>query len=185
MKKIKSIVIVLLFVTAVQAQDKWFTKSGKIVFDATVAKSPEQITGINKSVTCVIDTKTGNLQFAVLMKGFEFERALMQEHFNENYAESNKYPKTVFKGMVQDNASVNYSKNGVYPVHVKGSLTMHGQTKDVIAEGKIMIQSGEVQLSSVFEVGLTEFGVDIPQLVADKVAKNAKITVDCLLTPLK
>jgi polyisoprenoid-binding protein YceI len=185
MKKIKSILIILLFVTAVQAQDKWFTKSGKIVFDATVAKSPEQIAGVNKSVTCVMDTRSGNLQMAVLMKGFEFERALMQEHFNENYVESNQFPKTVFKGMIQDNASVNYAKNGIYPVHVKGALTMHGQTHEVNAEGKISIQSGAIQLTSVFEVSLSEYGIDIPQLVADKVAKNARISVDCLLAPLK
>lgn len=185
MKMIKSILIILFFVTAVQAQDKWFTKSGKILFDATVAKSPEQITGVNKSVTCVIDAKTGNLQFAVLMKGFEFERALMQEHFNENYAESNRFPKTVFKGVILDNASVNYAKSGIYPVHVKGTLVMHGQTHEVLAEGKISVQSGSLQLSSVFEVGLTEYGITIPQLVADKVAKKASITVDCLLAPLK
>ena len=185
MKKIKSILIVLLFVTAATAQDKYFTKAGKIVFDATVPKSPEQITGVNKSVTCVMDSKTGNLQFAVLMKGFEFERALMQEHFNENYAESNKFPKTEFKGIVLDNASVTYSKEGVYAVHVKGVLSMHGQTKEVIVEGKVTVKSGHVQLASVFEVVLKDFGIEVPQLVADKVAKNAKITVDCLLDPLK
>ncbi len=185
MKKIVSIVSILLFVTAIKAQDKYFTKAGKIVFDATVPKSPEQITGVNKSITCVMDTKTGNLQFAVLMKGFEFERALMQEHFNENYAESNKFPKTDFKGTVQDNPSVNYSKDGVYNVHVKGTLTMHGQSKEVSAEGKITVKSGHVQLSSVFEVVLKDFGIEVPQLVADKVAKNAKITVDCSLDPLK
>ncbi|MDE3253338.1 MAG: YceI family protein [Bacteroidota bacterium] len=185
MKKIKAILVIMLFVTAVQAQDKWFTKSGKILFDATVAKSPEQITGVNKSVTCVMDTRTGNLQFAVLMKGFEFERALMQEHFNENYVESDRFPKTVFKGMIQDNAAVNYTKDGIYPVQVKGTLNMHGQTHEVIAAGKISIQSGAVHLSSVFEAGLADYGIEIPQLVADKVARKARITVDCLLAPLK
>ena len=95
------------------------------------------------------------------------------------------YETEKFKGIVLDNASVTYSKEGVYAVHVKGVLSMHGQTKEVIVEGKVTVKSGHVQLASVFEVVLKDFGIEVPQLVADKVAKNAKITVDCLLDPLK
>ena len=105
------------------------------------ASSPEKIEGINRTVTCVVDTKTGNMQFAVLMKGFEFERALMEEHFNENYIESDKFPKAEFKGTIVDNDKVNYAKDGTYTVKVKGKLTMHGETKDVETEGKLTIQS--------------------------------------------
>jgi YceI-like domain. len=96
------------------AQDKYFTKSGKISFYSK--SSLENIEAHNKSVTCVLDTKTGNLQFAILMKGFEFEKALMQEHFNENYVESHKFPKADFKGQVTNNAMINYAKDGSYPV---------------------------------------------------------------------
>ena len=123
MKKISTIFILfILSFQAIQAQDKFFTKTGKINFNATAPSSPEKIEGVNKAVTCVIDIKTGNMQFAVLMKGFEFERALMEEHFNENYVESSKFPKTEFKGSVSNNATVNYTKDGVYPVKVKGKL---------------------------------------------------------------
>src|ERR1044071_5426615 len=88
----------LLVAFAVSAQDKFFTKNGKISF---VSKgSVETIEAQHKSVTCVLDTKTGNIQFAVLMKGFEFKKALMQEHFNENYVESDKYPTSEFKGQI-------------------------------------------------------------------------------------
>src|SRR5690349_23750589 len=91
---------IILFVgsTFVHAQDKFFTKSGQVTFSSKT--SLENIEAHNKSVTCVLDVKTGNLQFAVLMKGFEFEKALMQEHFNENYVESHKYPKAEFKGQI-------------------------------------------------------------------------------------
>jgi polyisoprenoid-binding protein YceI len=185
MKQVFLIAGLFFFLTSIHAQDKYFTKTGKIGFDATVPKSPENIDGINKSSICVVDIKTGNIQFSVLMKGFEFERALMQEHFNENYVESNKYPKTEFRGVITNNASVNYLKDGVYPVKVKGKLTMHGETKDVESDGKLTIAGGKISATAQFEVLLSDYKVSVPQLVADKVARTAKITVDCLLEPFK
>lgn len=184
----KKILIAFLFLAVhvqLHAQDKFFTKTGKITFDATAASSPEKIVGVNKSVTCVIDTKTGNLQFSVLMKGFQFERALMEEHFNENYVESTKFPKTEFKGTITNNADVNYSKDGSYSVKVKGKLTMHGETKDVQTDGKIVVKSGKIYATASFSAVLADYKVSIPSLVADKVARSAEITVDCALEPLK
>ena len=130
------------------------------------------------------DTTTGNLQFAVTMKGFEFERALMQEHFNENYVESDQFPKSEFKGQISNNSSVSYATNGEYPVSVKGKLTMHGITKDVEANGKLVIKNGKIAATSVFTVLLADYKISIPGLVADKVSKSAKIIVNCLLDPL-
>lgn len=185
MKKMFFISAMILFVTGLQAQDKFYTKNGRVVFDATVSASPEKIEGINKTSACVLDTKTGNLQFVVLMKSFEFERALMQEHFNENYVESDKYPKTEFKGQITNNATVAYSKEGIYPVKVTGKLTMHGVTKDIQADGKLIIKNGKISVASNFKAPLADYGVAIPSLVADKVAKTASIEVDCTLEPLK
>ena len=164
---------------------KYFTKIGKINFDATTASSPEKIEGINRTVTCVVDTKTGNIQFSVLMKGFEFEKALMEEHFNENYVESEKFPKAEFKGLIDNNDKVNYSKDGTYTVKVKGKLAMHGETKDVESEGKITVQNGKINAAAEFNVSLADFKISVPGLVADKVSKTAKITVTCSLDLLK
>lgn len=184
MKKIISVLSICLLAGMVSAQDKYFTKSGKINFDATSPGSPEQIEGIHKSTLCVLDTKTGNLQFSVTMKGFEFERALMQEHFNENYVESNQYPKAEFKGMINNNSSVNYAANGEYPVKVKGKLTMHGVTKEIEADGKLVVKAGKINATATFPVLLSDYKISIPGLVADKVSKSAKIIVNCLLDPL-
>jgi polyisoprenoid-binding protein YceI len=164
---------------------RYFTKTGKISFDATAPASPENIVAKNRAVTCVIDTKTGQLQFAVLMKSFEFERALMQEHFNENYVESDKFPKAEFKGQVDNNTAIDYSKDGSYNAKVKGKLTIHGETKDVETSGKIVVKDGKLQLLADFSVVLSDYKITIPTLVADKVAKSAKISVDCSLEPLK
>ena len=185
MKKILLASALFLSAFALQAQDKYFTKNGTINFGATTLSSLEKVEGVNKSVTCVADIKTGNIQFAALMKGFEFERSLMQEHFNENYVESDKFPKAEFKGTIVDNANVNYLKDGVYAVKVKGKLSMHGETKDVETDGNITLKNGRITATANFEVALSDFKVSIPTLVADKVSKTAKISVDCLLEPLK
>lgn len=174
-----------LLVISTQAQDKFFTKTGKVNFDATAPQSPEDIAGVNKSVVCVLDSKSGNIQFAVLMKGFEFQRALMQEHFNENYVESDKYPKTEFKGIIVNNNVVSYLKDGSYNATVKGKLTIHGETKDVEAKGNILVKGGKISASAEFVIQLSDYKITIPQLVADKVSKTAKIGIDCSLEPLK
>jgi polyisoprenoid-binding protein YceI len=182
-KLIFSIFLILIAGTA-SAQDKYFTKTGKINFNATAPSSPEKIDALNKSSICVLDIKTGNIQFSLLMKGFEFERALMQEHFNENYVESNKFPKAEFKGLIINNAAVNYAKDGVYPVKVNGKLTMHGETKDVETNGMLTIKAGKISAIAEFVITLSDYKVSIPQLVADKVSKTARISVDCLLESL-
>lgn len=176
--------ITLLGVVAASGQ-KYFTKTGKINFDATSPGSPEKIEGINRTVTCVVDTKTGNIQFAALMKGFEFERALMEEHFNENYVESDKFPKAEFKGLIKNNNAVNYLNNGSYAVKVNGKLTIHGETKDVETDGKLIIRDGKVSASAEFKILLTDYKVSIPGLVADKVSKTASIIVSCTLEQFK
>lgn len=185
MKKIIVLLALAAIAGQVNAQDKYFTKSGKVNFDATEKNSPENIDAVNKSVTCVLDTKTGNFQFAVLMKGFEFDRALMMEHFNENYMESDKYPKAEFRGQVVNNNPGNYSKNGVYDVVVKGKMTMHGETRDIETKGKITVQNGSLLAVADFPVALADYKIAIPTLVADKVAKVANVKVDCTMTPLK
>jgi hypothetical protein len=184
MKKL-FVVIAATFISAssLMAQDKYFTKSGRINF---LSKAPlENIDGNHKSVTCVLDSKTGNMQFAVLMKGFEFEKALMQEHFNENYVESHKFPKAEFKGQVVNNTEITYAKDGTYSARVKGTLTMHGQSKEVETIGSVVVKAGKLQASAEFTVLLSDFKIEVPKVVKDNVSNTVKINVDCSLEPLK
>ena len=183
-KMILFLMVPVLFAGPLCAQ-KFFTKTGTIGFDATTSSSPEKIEGKNRSATCVMDTKNGAIQFAVLMKGFAFERALMEEHFNENYIESHKFPKSEFKGKLKDLEQIDFTKDGTHTVKVKGDLTMHGQTREVETTGKLVIQGGKISTNASFSVKLSDFDISIPGLVADKVAKTAKITVVCSLEPLK
>ena len=179
------VLILAVFVTSSSFGQKYFTKNGKINFDATSPSSPERVEGVNRSATCVVDIKTGAIQFAMLMKGFEFERALMEEHFNENYVESDKFPKSEFKGKLKDVDEIDFTKDGTYKVKVKGDITIHGETKEVETEGKLVVQNGKINADAEFTVKLSDFKISIPGLVADKVSKTAKVIVSCSLEPLK
>lgn len=184
MKHAVSILSFFVITFSGYTQDKFFTKTGKIQFDATSKNSPENIIGKNRSVTAVLDSKSGAMQFSLLMKGFTFEKALMEEHFNENYVESEKYPKSEFKGVVINNSDVDYSKEGTYNAKVKGSLTIHGATKEVETSGKIIIKEGKPTIKASFSVALADYNVSVPTVVSDKLAKNATIDIDCALEVL-
>jgi len=144
-KKITALVFPLvILILSATAQDKFYTKAGRINFSSKGAI--ETIEAQHKSVTCVLDSKTGNIQFSVLLRGFEFSKALMQEHFNDDYVESNKFPKSEFRGEIANNSDINYNKDGVYDAKVKGKLTLHGETKDVDANGKVTIKNGKIEV---------------------------------------
>lgn len=182
----KKIIVALAFVIATTlsfGQDRYFTKTGKINFFSNA--SMEDIEGKNKTVTAVLDAQTGAMQFAVQMKGFEFEKQLMQQHFNENYVESDKFPKAEFKGTVTNNSAVNYNKPGSYTVKVKGKLSIHGVTKDVETTGIIKVNGGSLDANSSFNVLLSDYNIKVPAIVKDKLSNSIKITVDCNLEPLK
>jgi polyisoprenoid-binding protein YceI len=177
--------VTFLFFVFISTAQMYFTKNGKINFDATSNGSPERVEGVNRTVTCVLDIKTGNLQFAVPMKSFEFEKALMQEHFNENYVESDKFPKAEFKGTLMNNSDVKYSADGVYSVKVNGKLTIHGISREVQTEGKLIVKGERINTEAAFKVLLADYNISIPGLVADKVSKTAVVSIVCSLEPFK
>jgi len=159
------------------AQDKYFTKTGTITFTAGTAM--EDIDAINKSVTSIFDTSTGQIEFAVLIKGFEFKRGLMQEHFNENYLESEKFPKSIFKGKFEDVHKINFKKDGVYSTIVKGTLEIHNVKKEVQVPGSIKVQGGVISSNSSFKILLEDYDIKIPGAVKDKISPSVEIKIDC------
>ncbi len=186
MKKISFLLAILFSTSLVFGQTRVFTKNGNVKFDATSPSSPETVAASNDKATSVIDLGTGAIQFAVLMKAFLFEKALMQEHFNENYVESDKFPKSDFKGEIVNIKEVNLEKDGTYPVKVKGKLTMHGVTKEVSADGTVTVKDKLiVGAKSEFVVQLADFNIAVPSIVKDKLNKEAHISVDMNYEPLK
>ena len=161
---------------------KYFTREGKIAFYSDAPM--EKIEAHNKKATSVIDAESGKIEFAILIKAFQFEKALMQEHFNENYMESSKYPKATFKGQIKDMSNVNLSTDGEYHVSVAGDLTIHGVTQKVETPAQIVVTDGAINAKSTFEVLVADYEIEIPSVVKDNIAKTVKIEVDIDYQPL-
>jgi hypothetical protein len=183
MKQMLIVIISFVLSLPVFSQKRYFTKSGQINFAAGTAA--EDIDGVNKATTSVFDAATGQIEFAVLVKGFEFKRALMQEHFNENYMESDKFPKSVFKGKIIDVNKVNFQKDGSYPVTVKGVLDMHGVKKEIETTGTMKVAGESVHSDAAFTVLLADYKIAIPSLVKDKISQTVTIKVNCNYNVLK
>ena len=177
MKKIIFSLIAVLAVAISSADaQKYFTRSGKISFysDAPL----EKIEAVNNNATSVIDAESGKMEFAVLIKGFQFEKSLMQEHFNENYMESSKFPKALFKGEITNLDAVNFKEDGEYAADVKGDLTIHGVTQPKEAAGTITIKDGKISATSKFEITVADHEIEIPSVVRDNIAKTVLVKVE-------
>jgi len=176
MKKVYLIAIGIILVFICNAQNRLITKAATISF---YSKAPmENIEATNKSGISVIDKNTGQLEFSVLLKGFNFERALMQEHFNENYVESDQFPKAGFKGKITDQTKVNFAKDAIYNVPITGILTLHGVSKEITTTAAtITIRNGITEGEAAFNINVADFNIKIPSIVKDKIAKTVKITV--------
>jgi polyisoprenoid-binding protein YceI len=178
----KYIFIVLLVCSAVIRpvagySQLYSTRSGFIGFYSKTAL--EDIKAENNQVYAVIDAGKKNLALAVLLKGFIFTKELMQEHFNENYVESDKYPKATFSGAYT--GDVPAARDGIYKVAVKGSLTLHNVTKPVETEATIEVKNGHLLGNTEFKVRPEDFNISIPSIVRDKIDKEItiKVNIDC------
>lgn len=179
MKKIKFtffIIFIVAFAQIATAQTRYFTKAGKISF---YSKAPiENIEAHNTKAVSVFDVSTGQMEFSVLMKGFEFAKAKMQEHFNENYLESDKYPKAVYTGTIKNASTLKLDQDGVYNIDVTGNLTMHGITKPQDVQAVITVKNGIVSAVSEFTITLADYDIKIPALVANNISKIVKVVID-------
>lgn len=176
----KSIVIAILLVSSwAIAQEKKMSKSAVIVFEASVP-SFEEVKATNNNVTLVLNPATGEIASLALMKGFRFKVALMEEHFNENYIESDKYPKALFKGKIE-----NFDANNLTATPkdfiINGKLELHGKTVVVKALAKISQTNSGINLQSIFSVNASDFDISIPAVVKNKVSNKINIQLNGLL----
>src|SRR5204862_3743682 len=140
--------------------------NGTISFYATAPI--ENISADNNQVMSTLDIQSGQLQFSVLIKAFHFKKSLMEEHFNDDYMESSKYPKATFKGNIQD-PKPDLSKDGNYNVTVTGDMTIHGITKNVSSPGTITVKDRIATGKSTFKVTLADYKISIPKIVKDNI----------------
>jgi len=163
---------ICLIVSSALFSQKMITRSGEIKFEATT--SFEEIAAKNNTASCLFDVATGEMAVLALVKGFRFKIPLMEEHFNENYIESDQFPKATFKGKVADfvASKVTATKS---TFDIEGDLTVHGITKKV--KSKItFVQSGEKLIASCnFKIKNADYDIKIPSVVKNKIAESVAI----------
>lgn len=157
------------------------TASGGISF---FSQTPvENIEAKSQKTLSVLNINTREMAFSVDNESFEFPNKLMQEHFNEKYIESEKYPKSTFKGKI--NEAVDLTKDGEYKITVTGKLNIHGVELPRTITGTILVKDGTVTLKSEFNVKIADHKIEIPSLVVKQIAEEIKVTVDAKLQPKK
>lgn len=174
--KNKIIFTALLLMSFFQLKaQQYTTKTGTIKFFSHT--SMEDIKAENRKVVSVLDSKTGAMEFLLLMKGFDFTNDLMEQHFNESYAESSKFPKAGFKGKIADISKVDFTKDGTYPVTVTGKLTIKDVTKDVTSTGTIVVKGGKVTATSKMKIKPLDYNFKIPATAYGKIADEMEVDI--------
>jgi hypothetical protein len=170
------LIALMCFMTA-GAQNKVSTKTGVTTFEASVP-SFEEVKATNKNSVCALNTATGDIASLILVKGFKFRLAMMEEHFNENYIESDKYPKATFKGKIDD-FDINKLTPQKQDFSIKGKMELHGKTKDIVVVAKISKdENGIINIVSNFTLNTDDFDIDLPFLISNKVSKKVMVSLN-------
>ena len=165
-----------------RAQGKYLTKTGLVTF---FSSSPiEDIEARNQQVAAVLDFGTGQIAFSLPVKAFVFKRTLMQEHFNENYLESDKYPKATFAGHFVGFDAALLAEAGPHPAQVEGDLTMHGVTQHLRTPATVELRGGQLLAQATFPVASADYHIEIPLLVRSNIAKIISVHVDLTAAPV-
>lgn len=143
----------------------------------------ENIEAKNTKVSSFLNTANSEVMFIVHVRGFEFQKDLMKEHFNEKYMESDKYPTSTFKGKI--NEAIDFTKDGTHSVTATGKLTIHGVEREINAPGTVTIEKGKINMKSEFRVPLKGFNITVPKLVFQNIAEVISIKVNTNYIPYK
>ena len=156
------------------SQGRYITKTGELNFEASVP-SFEEVKAKNGNVSAILNSDTGEFAALALMKGFRFKVALMEEHFNENYIESSKFPKATFKGKIKDFELSKLSDTAKEFI-IAGTISMHGTDKLVELPATLEIVDNTVSMKLRFKLRPEDFNISIPKIVSSKIAEEIDVT---------
>lgn len=180
MNRIRLVITAGLAVLALSAYSQKYTSEK--AFISFYSDAPlEDITAENTKVTTIFNSATGDIAFSVPMKEFKFAKSLMQEHFNEKYVESEKFPKATFQGKIID---FKPGTSGTQQVKAQGKLTIHGVTRDIDVPGTIEVQGNKLVMKSKFMVKVADYDIEIPTIVFNNIAEQVEVTVDFTYKPM-
>ncbi len=166
------IFIALLFISTSVVGQKYISEKSNIVFFSSALL--EDIEARNEKAKSVFNADNGDIVFSIPVNQFQFAKSLMQEHFNEKYMESDKYPKTIFKGKVLDFEKGSENNN----VWTEGELEIHGVKRNVKIQGNLIFKGEKVIIESKFIVKLEDYEIEIPKLLFHKIAEEVEVTVN-------
>ncbi len=178
MKQLISLCLMIGFSTSILAQQTYLTKDGEVTF---FSKAPlEDIEAINHKVSAAMDLSTKEIIVKMNMVDFNFDKSLMQEHFNENYIESEKYPTGIYQGTMITDADL--SVDGNYVINTSGEITIHGVTKPLQTEVQITVAGGAIEANTKFKIKTADHKIKIPRLVIKNIAEVIDVTANLSLT---
>lgn len=182
MKKLLAAFVLLSCCNAFKAQI-YTAKDGATNISFFSEAPLENIEAVNKGATIVFKTTTGDIQMSITIQNFKFKNALMEEHFNENYMESDKYPKAIFKGKI--NEPVDYTKEGEQKVTVTGKLEIHGVTREVTLNGSITKEGSGFKLASKTKIKVSDYNIKVPSMYVKNIAEVVDVTFNTTLEPFQ
>jgi polyisoprenoid-binding protein YceI len=181
MKKIFFVLFIFLFSHSKDFAQVYTAKEGSVFF---YSKAPlENIESSTNNVQAILNTNTKEVAVIVPIRGFQFRKDLMKEHFNEKYMESDKYPNAAFSGKVKED--IDWSKDGKYPATVQGTIKIHGVKKDKTFTGTVTVKGEEIFVESLFRVAIREYDITVPKVVFYNIADTISVKLDVTFQPYK
>lgn len=174
--------LVFLTTLSLSAQSRYIDRSGKASFFSSAPL--EDIEAHTQQVVSVLDVQSGEIAASMLMRSFNFRKALMEEHFNESYVESHKYPKAVFKGKITNIGNLDFEKDGNLTLDVNGEITLHGVTKPLRIKAEATVAAGKIQAKALFPLTVADFEIEVPRLVINNIAEVVEVTVSFDYQPM-
>lgn len=178
MKKITLIILLIITIKSF-AQDKMVTNEGIIHFEASIPLF-EEVKASNERTNCILMLKTGQITCWMNIKDFKFQRSLMEAHFNQNYMESDRFPRAIFKGRIEKFDSKNINSIAK-EFQIKGEITIHGRTKKIEINGFLKKVDNRIELTSVFPLNTDDFMIEIPFVIRSKISKSVITQLICVL----
>ena len=171
----------ILLINKIPAQTIFISDNGEVTF---YSYSPvEDIKATSKQVNSIINTVTGEVAFMIPMRSFHFAKSLMEEHFNEKYIESEKYPQATFKGTIDQ--KIDFTKNGILNLTATGKLNIHGKEKNIVEKGDIEIKGDKIILTTDFNVALADFNIKITKILFNNIADTINVKIKASYVPYK
>jgi polyisoprenoid-binding protein YceI len=180
MKKVFLVATAFIVVNITQAQIYMGKTCVTHFFSKTSMKDIEASSNTAKPV---LDAASGSFQMRIQNTSFKFESSFMQEHFNENYMESEKYPYDTFKGKI--NEKVDYTKDGEYKVTCTGTMEMHGATQQITTPGTLTVKGKEITIVSKFKVKPADYKIKVPSLYVKEIAEEIDVDINTVMEPYK